>query len=79
MKNMKTFREFISENLSYKIKPEDVLTYKGIDNYVMTNKGDIMLYSDENTGEALFTLDTKKNRLTVLKQGWQLMNVKRGF
>jgi len=78
---MKTFREMakLTEGLSYKISPDEVLKFKGIENYKMTVKGDVMLYHDEKTNDAIFTLDTKKNKLVVLKQGWQLMNVKRGY
>jgi len=75
---MKTFRE-IAEGLSYKISPDEVLKFKDIENYKMTVKGDIMLYRDEKTNDAIFTLNTKKNELIVLKQGWQLINVKRGY
>ena len=76
---MKTFRELVIENLTYTVAPEDVLHYKGLENYKMTNKGNVMLYTDEKTNKPIFSLDIKKKTLTVLKQGWQLMNVKRGF
>jgi len=76
---MKTFRDLANESLSYKINPEEVLKFDGIDNYIMATKGSILLYSDENTKKPIFSVDTDKNKLIVLKQGWQLMNVKRGY
>lgn len=77
---MISFREIVknlNEALSYKVQPDRVKEFKNLDKYNKTEEGDITLYSLD--GEEVFSYDNKKNRLTVLKHRWQLMNLERGF
>ena len=78
---MKTFREMVLENLIYGIKPEDFDELLKKNDYKRMSKGGkhekIMLFG--NGKDVLFNYNQEKNKITVLKQGWQLMNVKRGF
>jgi hypothetical protein len=77
MKNLKAF----SENLSYKLKPDNLDDILKQNKYKRMSKGGkyekIMLFGDGN--EILFNYNNDTKTLTVLKQGWQLMNIKRGF
>jgi hypothetical protein len=80
---MKTFRKIatedfiLQEGLSYKVQKERVQKFKNLEDYETETKGDITSYSLDN--EIVFTYNTKTKKLAVLKQGWQLMNLERGF
>jgi len=74
---MKTFREFaLTEGLIYTIKDSDFEKFKDKYTLISTDKK-IDLYGINK--EILFSYNQNKHQITVLKQGWQLMNVKRGY
>ena len=74
---MKTFREYVSEGLSYKSTEDEVSKFKNIDSYKTETKGTTTIYIKDN--ETVFTFDTKTKKLIVLKHKWQKMNLERGF
>ncbi len=74
---MKSFREIIQEGLSYSIDKEQLKKFKNLEDYKTSNKGTITSYIKDN--KIIFSYDSKTGKLIVLKQGWQLMNLERGF
>ena len=73
---MKSFREMV-EGLSYKASADDIDAFKNIKDYAKETKGTITSYYKD--GKIIFTYDSKTKKLTIIKQGWQLMNLERGF
>jgi hypothetical protein len=79
---MMTFREMvITENLIYTIDSDDFDKILKDNDYKRMSKGGkhekLKLFG--NGKEVLFNYDEKNKKLVVLKQGWQLMNVERGY
>jgi len=81
MESLKTFREIIFEGLSYKVKEEEFEKILDNNKFVRMSKGGkkekIKLFGDGK--EVIFSYEDKTKRLIILKQGWQLMNIKRGY
>ena len=73
---MKSFREIV-EALGYKVTKDEIDAFKNIKDYTKETKGTITSYSKDS--KIIFTYDSKTKKLSVLKQGWQLMNLERGF
>jgi gamma-glutamylcyclotransferase (GGCT)/AIG2-like uncharacterized protein YtfP len=79
---MKTFRELsynslIEEGLIYKVPLERIEKFKNIEDYDTESKGTKTVYYKD--GKVVFTYDAKTKKLNVIKHGWQLMNLDRGF
>jgi gamma-glutamylcyclotransferase (GGCT)/AIG2-like uncharacterized protein YtfP len=79
---MKSFREIlqdslIGEGLIYTVPLERIEKFKNIEDYDTETKGTKTLYYKD--GEVVFTYDIKSKKINVIKQGWQLMNLDRGF
>ena len=73
---MKSFREIV-EALTYKASEEDISNFKNIDDYNKEIKGSITSYIKDK--KVIFNYDSKTKKITIIKQGWQLMNLERGF
>ena len=71
------FSEFIVEGLSYKVSKDRLDTFKDLSNYRTKTKGTVSVYSKD--GKDIFSYDSKTGKLVVMKQGWQLMNLERGY
>jgi len=78
---MKTFKEMILEGLTYTVDLESFNKIFKDNDYKRMSKGGkhekVKLYGDGK--EILFNYNEEKKQLSVLKQGWQLMNIKRGY
>ena len=73
---MKSFREIV-EALTYKASEEDISNFKNIDDYNKEIKGSVTSYIKDK--KVIFNYDSKTKKITIIKQGWQLMNLERGF
>jgi len=78
---MKTFSEFIAKDLSYKVSSTDIDKIFKNNDYKRMSKGGrhekIKMFGDGRN--ILFSYNEEDKELIVKKQGWQLMNIKRGF
>jgi hypothetical protein len=74
---MKTFRDIVQEGLTYSVNKEQLDSIKDISGYEISKDGKTDLYKKD--GEDIFKYDNKKEKLTVIKNGWQLMNLHRGY
>lgn len=78
---MKTFRDMandLHEGLGYTVTPQDFAKIeKTWSKEFSDTKDGVTVYRKEM--HDVFSYDIKKQKLFVMKQGWQLMNVKRGY
>jgi len=78
---MQTFQQIfqqISEGLGYKIPYKELTKIADFSKYkVSKNKNGVDNYSVD--GEVIFSYDKENERLIIKKNGWQLMNIKRGW
>jgi len=64
------------ESLSYTVTKEKFITLD-LKDYKKIEKNGVFYYIKDN--EEIFYYIPKKNKLVVTKQGYQLMNIERGF
>ncbi len=63
--------------LSYSLSREKFKSQFKLNRYSKDANGSVTTYSDKD-GE-VFSYDNDKQRLSVIRQGWQLRNVQRGY
>lgn len=74
---MKSFRDIVQESLTYSVNREQLKEIKDLLDYKSSTNGAVTLYRKD--GEDIFRYDSSKQKLTVLKNRWQLMNLRRGY
>jgi hypothetical protein len=67
----------LKEGLSYSLSKTRFFSDFNLNKYTTHLENDEVVYSDE--AGKVFSYNKKKQRLTVLRQGWQLMNIMRGY